>query len=170
LATLAIAEPLSVRMSAMLKGTRVFLFAVVISYLLTRITTDHKPDHPKERQRLEAMGATITQHTLRSGMGLFVCLFVCIFVCLFVCLFDCLFEIPFTFNFVLSNFGGKDMFRLEGILGLSRAFGDFQIEPYITSDPDVFVIPSSDLDSGIFTFQFLCICAMQFIIIRFSRA
>lgn len=73
-----------------------------------RITTDHKPDNPKERQRLEAMGATITQQTLRSG---------------------------------------KDIFRLEGILGLSRAFGDFQIEPYITSDPDVFVISASELDS-----------------------
>lgn len=42
---------------------------------------------------------------------------------------------------------GKEIFRLEGILGLSRSFGDFQLDPYISADPDVFVINASELDS-----------------------
>lgn len=72
-----------------------------------RITTDHKPDNPREKERLEALGASITRQTMQSG---------------------------------------KQICRLEGILGLSRSFGDFQLLPYISADPDIFHFAGADMD------------------------
>eukprot|EP01121_Diplochlamys_sp_Union-15-3_P015210 TRINITY_DN4978_c0_g1_i2.p1 TRINITY_DN4978_c0_g1~~TRINITY_DN4978_c0_g1_i2.p1 ORF type:complete len:270 (+),score=43.28 TRINITY_DN4978_c0_g1_i2:35-811(+) len=39
---------------------------------------------------------------------------------------------------------GKVMFRVNGVLSISRAFGDFDMEPFIISDPDVKEFDCSD--------------------------
>lgn len=38
----------------------------------------------------------------------------------------------------MTNFIGSVTYRVNGILAVARAMGDFALEPYITSVPDIF--------------------------------
>jgi len=41
---------------------------------------------------------------------------------------------------------GKDLCRVNGLLSVSRAIGDFELEPYITPEPDIFHLKLSELE------------------------
>jgi len=44
--------------------------------------------------------------------------------------------------------GQNTIARVNGILGVSRAFGDFELEKYITCEPDVFKITMDEFQNN----------------------
>jgi hypothetical protein len=61
-----------------------------------------------------------------------------------------------VFKFVIASFVyclfshllGHTIARVNGILGVARAFGDFELEDYITCVPDVFRLPIAEMEAG----------------------
>jgi serine/threonine protein phosphatase PrpC len=83
-----------------------------------RITKDHKPNDEDERRRIEDLGGEITSTELPNGNFYFL-------------------DIPTTSI-------GSISYRVNGILAVARAMGDFALEPYITSVPDIFHLDITD--------------------------
>jgi len=51
---------------------------------------------------------------------------------------------------VMTVIDGQTTARVNGILSVARAMGDFQLEQFITCDPDVFKLDISELNDNIF--------------------
>lgn len=45
-------------------------------------------------------------------------------------------------------FIGQEVARVNGVLGVARAMGDFELEGFITCEPDVFKIDGSELEEN----------------------
>lgn len=57
------------------------------------------------------------------------------------------------------------MSRVNGVLGVSRALGDFDLEPYVNSDPDIFHFSFNEEEKR---FKFLiCACDGLWDVVRF---
>lgn len=58
--------------------------------------------------------------------------------------------IHFLINSVYSTliFIGQEVARVNGVLGVARAMGDFELEGFITCEPDVFKIDGSELEEN----------------------
>eukprot|EP01127_Copromyxa_protea_P009313 TRINITY_DN2187_c0_g1_i1.p1 TRINITY_DN2187_c0_g1~~TRINITY_DN2187_c0_g1_i1.p1 ORF type:complete len:748 (+),score=105.54 TRINITY_DN2187_c0_g1_i1:95-2338(+) len=74
-----------------------------------RITDDHRPGSQKERQRIEALGGSVSS---------------------------------------LVSKDGRIISRVNGVLAVSRSFGDFELGAFIEPVPDVFALSMSDLNDG----------------------
>ncbi|ETV92244.1 hypothetical protein H310_13474 [Aphanomyces invadans] len=84
------------------------------AYTATPLTTDHKPDLPTERARIEANGGHVTGLLCGRKPPSFA---------LHHWPFNCIVDVP----------------RVDGILSMTRAMGDVTMKPPLTAEPDVVV-------------------------------